>query len=225
MCIEKGFKMKNYDIILFDLDGTLTDPKEGITKAFAYALKETKQLEVPLEELTKCIGPPLKTSFMTFFDYTEEECEAGIRGYRTYFEDKGWHQNILFDGIEEILKKLKANGKTLFVATSKATVYAEKIIAHFGLMPYFTAVVGSNMDGTRTHKDEVIQEVLNRLEGIKPEDVLMIGDREHDVLGAKKLGVPVIGVTFGYGSREELEKAGATAIVESMSELSEVLGV
>jgi len=217
--------MKDYNIILFDLDGTLTDPKEGITKAFAYALKETKQLEVPLDELTKCIGPPLKTSFMTFFDYTEEESEAGIRGYRAYFEDEGWHQNILFEGIEDLLKGLKANGKKLFVATSKATVYAEKIVAHFGLTPYFEAVVGSNMDGTRIHKDEVIQEVLNRLEHVRPEDVLMIGDREHDVLGAKKLGVPVIGVTFGYGSREELENAGATAIVESISALGEVLGL
>lgn len=215
--------MKSKKIILFDLDGTLTDPKEGITKAFAYALKKTAQMEVPLDELTKCIGPPLKTSFETYFGFTEETSPDAINAFRAYFEVEGWRENILFDGIKQMLETLKSEDKKLYIATSKATIYAEKIIEYFELNPYFEAIIGSNLDGTRTHKDEVIAEVLHQIGEVDKSDIVMVGDREHDVIGAKKQAIDAIGVTYGYGSKDELIASGADVIVDSITALHQLL--
>lgn len=209
-----------YKYLLFDLDGTLTDPKVGITKAVAYALKKFKQLDVDLDALTKFIGPPLKDSFMRFYGFSEQDADLAIQYYREYFSETGIFENEVYPGIRDMLDVLKHDGRyVLAVATSKPTVFAERIIEHFGLKDYFTCVVGSNLDGTRSKKAEVIQEVLRVLNVSQLDEVVMIGDREHDILGAKQVGVRSIGVLYGYGSYEELEGAGAGYIVKQVEEL------
>ena len=209
-----------YKYLLFDLDGTLTDPKVGITKAVAYALKKFKQLDVDLDALTKFIGPPLKDSFMRFYGFSEQDADLAIQYYREYFSETGIFENEVYPGIRDMLDVLKHDGRyVLAVATSKPTVFAERIIEHFGLKDYFTCVVGSNLDGTRSKKAEVIQEVLRVLNVSQLDEVVMIGDREHDILGAKQVGVRSIGVLYGYGSYEELEAAGAGYIVKQVEQL------
>lgn len=209
-----------YQYLLFDLDGTLTDPKVGITKAVAYALKKFKQLDVDLDALTKFIGPPLKDSFMSFYGFSEQDVDLAIQYYREYFSETGIFENEVYPGIRDMLDVIKHDGRyVLAVATSKPTVYAERIIEHFGLKDCFTCVVGSNLDGTRSKKAEVIQEVLRVLNVSQLDEVVMIGDREHDILGAKQVGVRSIGVLYGYGSYEELEGAGVSLIVKQVEDL------
>nr|MDA3847375.1 HAD hydrolase-like protein [Vallitaleaceae bacterium] len=198
-----------YKYILFDLDGTLTDPKVGITKSVAYSLKKMRDMDVDTEELTKFIGPPLKDSYMDFYDFTEEEAEEAIACYREYFKETGIYENEVYDGIRQLLGRLQALGHILVVATSKPTVFAETIINHFDLEGYFTCIVGSYLDGRRTNKAEVIEAVINALSIHNEKNkVIMIGDRKHDIIGAKTVGVDAIGVIYGYGSYDELEKAG-----------------
>lgn len=210
----------SHKYILFDLDGTLTDPKEGITKSVAYSLKKMRNIEVDVEELTKFIGPPLMDSYSEYYGFTEEESRKAIEYYREYFKDKGIYENIIYDGIKELLEKLKNKGKVLVVATSKPTVFAEVIIRHFDLEGYFTFIVGSNLDGSRTRKSEVIEAALKKLGINDLADVVMIGDRKHDIMGAKEVNVDSIGVVYGYGSFDELKKAGADHVVNSVNELS-----
>lgn len=213
-----------YKYILFDLDGTLTNPKTGITKSVAYALKKTKNIDANLDDLTIFIGPPLKESFMDFYDFTEEEAEQAIIYYREYFVDQGIYENEIYEGIKNLLDDLqKTNTFVLAVATSKPTKFAELIIKHFGLEGYFTSIVGSNLDGTRTKKSEVIEEVLLRLSIKDKREVVMIGDRQHDILGAKEIVIDSIGVAYGYGSSDELERAGADYIVNSIQGLRDQL--
>ncbi|PKM52998.1 MAG: phosphoglycolate phosphatase [Firmicutes bacterium HGW-Firmicutes-5] len=213
-----------YKYILFDLDGTLTNPKTGITKSVAYALKKTKNIDANLDDLTIFIGPPLKESFMDFYDFTEEEAEQAIIYYREYFVDQGIYENEIYEGIKTLLDDLqKTNTFVLDVATSKPTKFAELIIKHFGLEGYFTSIVGSNLDGTRTKKSEVIEEVLLRLSIKDKREVVMIGDRQHDILGAKEIVIDSIGVAYGYGSSDELERAGADYIVNSIQGLRDQL--
>ncbi|VDN48977.1 5'-nucleotidase [Petrocella atlantisensis] len=213
-----------YKYILFDLDGTLTDPKTGITRSVAYALKKTKNIDANLDDLTIFIGPPLKESFMDFYDFTEEEAKEAILYYREYFVDHGIYENEIYEGIEELLEDLqKTNTYVLAVATSKPTKFAELIIKHFGLDEYFTSIVGSNLDGTRTKKSEVIEEVLLRLSIKDKREVVMIGDRQHDILGAKEMVIDSIGVTYGYGTYDELKRAGANYIVNSIQGLKDLV--
>ncbi|MCF8018716.1 MAG: HAD-IA family hydrolase [Vallitaleaceae bacterium] len=213
-----------YKYILFDLDGTLTNPKTGITKSVTYALKKIKNIDANLDDLTKFIGPPLKESFMDFYDFTEEEAKEAILYYREYFVDHGIYENEIYEGIKELLEDLqKTNTYVLAVATSKPTKFAELIIKHFGLDEYFTSIVGSNLDGTRTKKSEVIEEVLLRLSIKDKREVVMIGDRQHDILGAKEMVIDSIGVTYGYGTYDELKRAGANYIVNSIQGLRDLL--
>ncbi len=209
--------------ILFDLDGTLTDPKVGITKSVQYALKKLDIRVDDLSDLEKFIGPPLKDSFMTFYKLTEAESIRAIEYYREYFKDQGLYENIPYLGIKEMLESLKDENHILAVSTSKPSVFAKEILEHFKLDAYFNVIVGSNLDNTRTDKSEVIEETLKQLAIEANEKVIMIGDRKHDLIGASKQGVESIGVTYGYGSFQELDNENPKHIVHSVSELSEIL--
>ena len=210
-----------FDYIFFDLDGTLTDPAQGITNSFIHALKYFDR-EIPsYEELCKLIGPPLPYSFETILGFPKENVMEAVAKYREYFATKGLYENSVYPGIPELLQSLKEKGKHLVVATSKPEEYSIKIIEHFGLSKYFDFVCGSLMDESRSKKSEVIAYALQRcgLSDSDKERVLMIGDRFHDIEGAKQNGLKSCGVLFGYGSREELVEAGADYIVEDVNEL------
>ena len=211
--------------IFFDLDGTLTDPAQGITNSFIHALKYFGR-EIPsYEELCKLIGPPLPYSFETILCFPKEKVMEAVAKYREYFATKGLYENSVYPGIPGLLQTLKENGKHLVVATSKPEEYSIKIINHFGLSKYFDFVCGSLMDESRSKKAEVIAYALQRC-GLGEADksrVLMVGDRFHDIEGAKQNGLKSCGVLFGYGSREELEEAGADYIVKDVMDLYKVI--
>ena len=214
------------EVLLFDLDGTLTDPKLGITTCVQYALDSFGIHEPDLDKLEPFIGPPLADSFKEFYGFDEEKAKAAVEKYRERFKDKGIFENEIYRGVPEMLKKLKMRGLRLGVASSKPTVFVEKILTHFKIRDYFDVVVGSELDGTRAEKAEVIQEALRRFfpDGrVQKHKVFMIGDRKYDVEGAKAAGVESVGVSFGYGSMEELMGAHADYVVRSVEELRRFL--
>lgn len=216
--------MKKY--LLFDLDGTLTDPRVGITTCVQYALASFGIEEPDLSKLEKFIGPPLRDSFMRYYGFDEEQAERAVEKYRERFQDTGIFENEVYEGIPEMLKLLQSKGMFLAVASSKPQVYVERILEHFDLKKYFAVVVGSELDGSRENKDEVVQEALNRLFAYKPvqkNQVYMIGDRCYDVEGAKPYGIESVGVTYGFGDMEELKAAKADYIVRSVEELQKFL--
>lgn len=213
--------MKKY--ILFDLDGTLTDPMLGITKSVQYALNKFGIEIEDLNQLCKFIGPPLKDSFMEFYNFTEEDASKAITYFREYFSTKGLYENEVFDNIEDMLISLKEQNKSLIIATSKPTVFAEKILEHFNLKKYFDFISGSNLDNTRTKKADVIKYALDENGLTDISEIIMIGDREHDVIGAKSLGIECIGILHGYGSYDELSDSGAEYIVKDVNELHSLL--
>lgn len=219
--LQKGIRMIKY--ILFDLDGTLTDPEEGITKSLQYALR---RMGVEVEDLTalrRHIGPPLKEGLMEFWGFDEEKTEEAIVWYREYFSEKGMYQNKVYTGIKEVLEVLAANEKKLILATSKAEKYAKLIMDHFGLDKYFVDMCGASMDGSRGKKGDVIRYALDKNNITNQDEVIMVGDRMHDILGAKENGIKSIGVLYGFGSREELNSAGADKIAGNMDELKRML--
>ena len=204
-----------YRYLLFDLDGTLTDPEEGITKSVQYALRHFG-IDVPAERLKCFIGPPLLEQFMEYAHFTRAQAEEALRQYRVRFSDVGIFENRVLDGVPAMLSALKEDGRVLAVASSKPTVYVERILEKFGLRDFFTVVVGSELDGRRTKKKDVIEEVLVQLSYAgNRRDVLMIGDREHDILGAKACGLDAMGVRFGFAADGELEAAGADTIADT----------
>ena len=212
----------NITTVLFDLDGTLTDPGLGITNSVMHALRRMG-IEPPAREaLYKFIGPPLKWSFHEYYGLDEAQCEDAVVKYREHFADKGLFENELYPAVPGMLRRLRDAGLRLAVATSKPEPYSLRIIEHFGLKGYFEAVCGSTMEETRTEKWEVIQYAMDTL-GVTPGETVMVGDREHDVLGAKKCGLPAIGVLYGYGSRAELSEAGAAAIAETPENVAELI--
>lgn len=215
--------MKNYQYILFDLDGTLTNSQLGITTCVAYALESFGIHTENPEELRKFIGPPLKESFVKYYNMTDGEGDRAVEKYRERFATVGLYENEVYEGIPELLQKLKAQGKTLLVATSKPTVYSDKILEHFGLKEYFSYIAGSELDGTRVNKAEVIQYALEQMKITESGKIVMIGDKEHDMIGAGICGVDSIGVLYGFGEREELENHGATYIAETVSDLEKIL--
>ncbi|MBO8158199.1 HAD family hydrolase [Thermosyntropha sp.] len=215
--------MLRYKNILFDLDGTLTDPKVGITKSVQYALNKMGIKEDDLDKLTKFIGPPLAHSFMEFYNFNEKEAYQAVEFYREYFACRGMYENQVYEGIRGLLDKLCRKGGRLIVATSKPTVFARKILEHFNLIHYFADVIGSNLDGTRVDKGEVLKEALRVMDIKDLEKTVMIGDRKHDVIGAHRNNIKAIGVIYGYGGREELEKAGADYVVSTVKELENLL--
>ena len=214
-----------YTHIFFDLDGTLTDPAQGITNSFIHALK-FYGLPVPsYQELCKLIGPPLPYSFEVTFGFDHDKAMEAVGKYREYFADRGLFENKVYPGIPELLQKLKAQGKHLLVATSKPQEYSIKILEHFNLAQYFDFICGSLMDESRSKKSEVIAYALECCGlGEGSEDkVLMVGDRFHDIEGSKANGIKSCGVLFGYGSRQELEEAGADYIAEDIQALLKIL--
>ncbi len=213
----------SYEYILFDLDGTLTDPAIGITNSVMYALKKFGIEVRERSELYKFIGPPLWDSFEKYYGFSEEEAKTAVEYYREYYKDKGIFENLVYDGIENLLIKLKDKGKTIIVATSKPEVFAKQILEHFDISKYFTFIAGGNLDGTRVKKNDVIQYALENCNIKDLSKVIMIGDREHDIIGAKKVEIDSIGVLFGYGDRDELEKAGADFIVDSVVDIGKIL--
>lgn len=212
-----------YNIILFDLDGTLTDPKPGITKSVQYALAKLGIDEPNLDNLVPFIGPPLLKSFKEFYHLDDEQATLALQYYRERFATVGLYENAVFPGIKDMLAQLKKQGKTLFVATSKPTVFSIKIIEHFGLQDYFQAVIGSNLDGTRVEKGEVIEFALSELGEADLTKVIMVGDRKHDVIGAKNNGIDVVAVAYGYGSLAELNGANPNYIFHTVQQLHEFL--
>ena len=201
-----------YKYALFDLDGTLTDPGEGITKSVQYALAKFGINVENRQELFCFIGPPLHESFEIYYGFSRPDAMKAVDCYREYYAVKGIFENLVYDGIPEALEKLQKSGVKICLATSKPEIYAKQILEHFNLDGYFTAVAGSEMDGTRTKKAEVVERALMLLGNPDVKDCVMIGDREHDVLGGAAHGLDTVGVLFGYGSRKELEHAGATYI-------------
>ena len=228
-----------YEYILFDLDGTLTDPKPGITTCVQYALHKMGIEEPDLDKLEPFIGPPLLDSFHEFYGFDEEQGQQAIAYYRERFRVTGLFENEVYPGIEQLLEELKASGRKLAVASSKPGVFVERILEHFGLCAYFDVVVGSELDGTRAKKEEVVEEALHRLlpeelfqgimkrknrgPGHKYDTVVMVGDRRFDVEGAKEFHIASVGVNYGYASPGELSSAGADVIVETVEELREAL--
>ena len=210
---------KMYDIILFDLDGTLTDPGEGITNSVAYALEKCGIPAPERSRLYKFIGPPLMDSFKMFYGFSEEQARKAVSYYREHFQEKGIWENQVYDGVEEMLKTLRNVGKRLLVATSKPELFARQILEHFDLAQYFEYIAGATMNETRNSKDAVIAYALESCHVTDLSRTVMVGDREYDILGAKKVGLPAIGVLFGYGSEEELHAAGAAALAEKVEDI------
>ena len=212
-----------FETVFFDLDGTLTDPGLGITNAVWYALDKLGFSVSGREELYKFIGPPLSGSFMKYYGMTQDEAENAISIFREYFRDKGIFENELFDGILELLSELSKNRIRVVLATSKPKEFARRILDHFNISQYFDYVCGSEFDGTREKKEEVIEYIIEKLGITDLSKCIMVGDRKYDILGGKKNRLTTCGVLFGYGSREELEDAGADFICESVSELRSLL--
>lgn len=215
--------MKTYDIILFDLDGTLTDPGEGITNSVAYALEKFGIKVEDRKVLEPFIGPPLAESFEKFYGISGEDAWKGVEYYREYFRGRGIFENEVYEGIPELLAELKAQGKRVALATSKPEHFAKQILEHFDLMQYMDFVGGATMDEKRVTKADVIAYVLESCSIGDRGRVLMVGDREHDIIGAKANGVDSVGVEFGYGDYEELSKAGVRYIVGTVKDLQELL--
>lgn len=214
-----------YQYILFDLDGTLTDPKEGITKCVRYAL-HSFGIEAELDDLVDFIGPPLAESFRKYYQMSEEDALRAVAKYRERFSGTGIYENGVYSGIAELLAGLQKSGRKVALATSKPEVYARQILDHYALSSYFDVIVGSEMNGKRTDKAEVIEEALRQL-GIAGEEdksrTLMVGDRLHDMVGASKNGIRGLGVYYGYAHEGELETAGASAVVKTVQELQDYL--
>lgn len=203
--------------IYFDLDGTLTDPKPGITGSIQYALKKLGQPVPSQDELTWCIGPPLHASLKRLVG-TDELADQALLLYRERFSEVGLFENTPYQGIHDTLASVAATGARMFVATSKPAVYAIRIVDHFGLKSYFERVFGSELDGTRVDKRDLLRYALDEAK-VDAGSAIMIGDRSHDVVGARTNGMTAIGVLYGYGSEAELKDAGAHHICAAHPEL------
>ena len=214
---------KDYQYILFDLDGTLTDPKLGITKSIQYALKHFRINVSSLDSLIPFIGPPLKDSFMEYYHFDEQNALEAVEKYREYFKETGIFENNLYSGIDGLLQELTKADKTLLVATSKPIVFAKRILEYFDIKKYFVFLSGSELDGTRSMKSEVIQYALKESNITDLSRVVMIGDRKYDVLGAREVGIDSIGVLYGYGDYNELEGAGATYLARDIQAVRDIL--
>ena len=212
-----------YNTIFFDLDGTLTESGVGITNAVDYALKKFGIENADPAILYKFIGPPLIQSFAKYYGFTEEQGWQAVLYYREYYTEKGMFENRVYEGVEELLKKLRESGRKLVVATAKPEVQARIVLEHFGIAKYFDLIAGAALDETRTKKTEVIAYALEKCGITDVSQVLMIGDREDDMKGAKQNGMTCVGVLYGYGSEEELRGAVAYYIAEKVAEIIKFL--
>ena len=208
--------------ILFDLDGTLTDPALGITNAVSYALKHYG-IDEDYQNLLRFIGPPLVDSFMEYYGFDQEKAQEAIVYYREYFSDKGMYENEVYNGMENLLAALKDKGYILAVATSKPEEFAKKILDHFHLSHYFTEICGATMDSSRSKKGDVIAYALNQLKISNPNTAIMVGDRQHDIVGAHQNQLKAIGVLYGYGDEAEMKEYQADYIAKDLKELMDIL--
>lgn len=208
-----------YKYVLFDLDGTLTDSGIGITNSVEYALNKYNITVDDRAELYRFIGPPLQNSFKEFYGFSNEDCVLAVEYYREYFKEKGIYENKVYDGIVDMLKALKKNGNKIILATSKPEAFAITILKHFNLIQYFDFISAATMDGSRSAKADIIKFALDNYGISDSSSAIMVGDRKHDIIGAKQCNIDSIGVLFGYGSRNELEMAGADFIVETPLEI------
>lgn len=218
--------MKNYDIIAFDLDGTLTDPKRGLTAAFAYGLRKIGLDVKDVEPLKKFIGPPLRDSFRDEYGLSESDADDALMLFREYFGVYGWWDNKLYDGIHDLLSSLKAAGKTLVLATSKPEVYSSRILKLFGLTDYFDFAEGASFDSSREKKCDVLEyalEMVGANNDAGKMSAVLVGDTKFDVEGARLCGVDSIGVTYGYGKEDELLAEGATYIAKTVADVKRIL--
>lgn len=213
----------NFEYILFDLDGTITDSGEGITKAVQYSLKHFDILVDDLDDLRKFIGPPLRDSYIKFYDFDNVKAELGIAKFREYYEDKGIFENKLYDGIVTVLDELNKNNKTIILATSKPELYARQILQHFNIDKYFSVIAGADFEETRVNKSDVIKYALNQLDIEDLSKVVMIGDREHDIIGAKENNIKSIGVLYGFGDVIELTQVRADYIAKESMDLLNII--
>lgn len=211
-----------YKNIIFDLDGTLTDSAPGIKKSLAYALAKYN-IKATDGELTQMIGPPLKTSFKDIYGFSEEKTEEAIWHYREYFRVKGVFDNSLYPGIKDMLTELKEDGRRLFIATTKAKVFAEQVLKYFSIDHFFRQVAGSNLDGSNSSKDILIGSILSHSSDLAQPETVMVGDRKFDILGAKTHNLDSIAVLYGYGTLEELEGLEPTALASSVAALRALL--
>lgn len=208
-----------YKYILFDLDGTLTNPELGITNCVMYALEKFGIKESDRKKLYPFIGPPLTYSFQNFYGLSEEESKQAVIFYRERFSVKGLYENEVYKGVPEMLQSLKQQGKVIILATSKPEKFAVEILKHFDLYQYFDYIAGATMDGSRGEKADVIAYALEISNIEDKSQAVMVGDRNYDILGAKEHGLDSMGVLFGFGDLEELTNAGATYIAETVEEI------
>lgn len=213
-----------YQYILFDLDGTVTNPEEGITKSFAYALEHMGVHVEDRTELRKVIGPPLMQSFDEFYHFTHEQALEATAKYRERYQDIGWVENEVYDGMEETLQLLSGQGAKLILATSKPERFAVRIMEHFGLARYFTMLCGADdYAKDRSTKEQVVRYAMEQNGITDTGEVIMVGDRKYDVIGAAAVGIQTIGVLYGFGDEKELSEAGAVHLVKTPAELAEYL--
>ena len=218
-----------YQYLLFDLDGTLTDSAEGIIKCVQYAAEKMGAEYKDAKELRVFVGPPLSESFQKVYGFSKEESQQAIAYYRERFKPIGMFENAVYDGIPELLRKMKENGKVNLIASSKPEEFVKTILEHFDIAKYFDIIVGASMDESRNTKEAVIEEALFQLKSTDQygqygdDKCVMIGDRKYDIQGAKYFGLRNIGVSYGFAPEGELEEAGADVIVDTVAELTETL--
>lgn len=211
--------------ILFDLDGTLIDPETGITNSIMHALKKFDIKVDKRSDLHRFIGPPLWDSFEKYYGFSNEKAKTAVTYYREYYTDRGVFENDVYEGIEDFLQALKNSGKILVIATSKPECYAKQILAHINLEQYFEHICGSDLEGMRAKKSDVIDYALKSCGIDDRSDVVMVGDRKHDIIGAKENNIESIGVLYGYGDLEEMQNAGADYIVKNLDELKKLFEI
>lgn len=213
----------SYKTILFDLDGTITNSGEGIIRAVSYALEKMK-IEIPEQkELYSFIGPPLIDSFKQYYHLDDLKANVAVDYYRDYYQKQGIYENHVYEGISELLLTLKTAGCTLYIATSKPEIYAKQILAHFDLSKYFAGIFGASLDGERSKKGDVIQYALKAAAITQLEEALMVGDRSHDIIGAKENKLSSIGVLYGFGDQVELKIAGADYIAATPKDIEKII--
>ena len=210
--------LKKYKNILFDLDGTLIDTGEGIINAVFYCVKQRGMKEIDLDTAKRFVGPPLVESFKNVFGVNDEEAKECARVFRVYYADKGKLECIPYKDVKETLVELNKRGYKLFVATSKPTVFAKEILDKFELSSYFTEIVGSNLDNTRSKKNEIIDYIIDNYQ-LNRKETLMVGDKNNDIFGAKKSNLDSLGVLYGYGDQKEIEDAKPTLIIKTLSQI------
>jgi phosphoglycolate phosphatase len=194
-----------YINILFDLDGTLTDPYSGITNSVKYALNKFDIIEENKTKLKLFIGPPLEKSFLEYYNFDKNDAKTAVEYYREYFSEKGIYENNLYEGIDTVLNELNIRNKNCIIATSKPEIFANQITEYFNINNYFKYIVGSNLDGTLSEKEDIIKYIIEKY-NLNKDETIMVGDRKYDIIGANKNGIDAIGVLYGYGTKEELEK-------------------